>query len=209
MKKKSNIISETSDKPVSKLSEHYISNKDLYDQFVVWQNARKHAEDNSLEEPKIPEAIGKAIMQIANNFIRKHNWQSNSKWKEEMVSDAVLNCIMYVRNFNPEKSKNPFSYFTQTCYFAFLRRIDKEKTQDYVKHKSMLNSALYTEMLENGANEEDEHIIDGFEYDNSGVDEFITSFELKNFGKELQTNVVAGTGGKTKILEIPDDVGFL
>ena len=573
MKKKSNIISETSDKPVSKTSEHYISNSDLYQEFVIWQNARKEAELNNKPEPKIPESIGKAIMQIANNFIKKHNWQSSGKWKEEMASDAILNClparakittedgiktigdivknkymgkvlsmdnvgnivwnnitghmvkensgankkdwvrveccslrnhvvctpehllavvknpldfkieyvqakdaigmwsirkydkkfknsknslynkdvfslllggligdgyitksgqasfnrgdsqkeyvlekqklfggtiydyisktgygkeflvhrltlpnnsqtkyvreliysgekkivstlfdyidekslamwymddgclgntrgkyyvtlcthgfsyeenskiaeflhkkwgidckltkangltdtlyyiriygenvakfikliskyifpsmeykipeelrdknkfvysddmseyvlakvkkvvnihkntrsslydieventhnffagntlvhncIMYVRNFNPEKSKNPFSYFTQTCYYAFLRRIDKEKTHDYIKHKSMLNSALYAEIQENGMQEDDEHIIDAFEYDNSGVDDFISAFEMKNFGRTLDTNVIKGKGGKTQIMDVPDDVGFL
>ena len=121
----------------------------------------------------------------------------------------VHNCIMYVKNFDPEKSTNPFSYFTQTCYYAFLRTIEKEKTHDYIKHKSMLNSALYNEMQQNGMSDDEEHVIDGFEYDNSGVDEFITAFELKNFGKELQTNVIAGTGGKNKILDAPDEIGFL
>jgi hypothetical protein len=208
-KKKSNIISENSDKPAVAKDRHYVSNKEMYDAFVVWHEARKLAASEGKEEPPIPENIGGYIVNIANGFVSKYNWQSNAKWKEEMVGDAILNCIMYVRNFDPSKSTNPFSYFTQTCYYAFLRRIEKEKTQDYVKHKSMLNSVLYNELQVNGLNEDDENLIEGFEYDNSGVDTFIEEFELKNFGKTLQTNVVAGVGGKTKILEAPEEVGFL
>ena len=52
-----------------------------------------------------------------------------------MIGDAIENCILYAHNFNPEKSKNPFSYFTQIIYFAFLRRIEKEKKQLYIKYK--------------------------------------------------------------------------
>jgi hypothetical protein len=208
-KKKSNIISENSDKPAVSKDKHYVSNKDMYEAFVVWHQARKLAAAEGREEPAIPENIGGYLVNIANGFVSKYNWQSNTKWKEEMVGDAILNCIMYVRNFDPEKSTNPFSYFTQTCYYAFLRRIEKEKAQDYVKHKSMLNSVLYNELQVNGLNEDDENLIEGFEYDNSGVDAFIEEFELKNFGKTLQTNVVAGVGGKTKILEAPEEVGFL
>ena len=54
-----------------------------------------------------------------------------------MVSDGIENCVMYAGNFNPEKSTNPFAYFTQIIYFAFLRRIEKEKKQLYIKYKTM------------------------------------------------------------------------
>lgn len=54
-----------------------------------------------------------------------------------MISDGVENCLMYAHNFDPEKSKNPFSYFTQMIYYAFLRRIEKEKKQSYIKYKLM------------------------------------------------------------------------
>ena len=52
-----------------------------------------------------------------------------------MISDGIENCLQYVKNFNPEKSKNPFAYFTQIIYYAFLRRIAKEKKQSHVKNK--------------------------------------------------------------------------
>ena len=52
-----------------------------------------------------------------------------------MISDGIENCLQYIHNFNPEKSKNPFAYFTQIIYYAFIRRIQKEKKQSHVKHK--------------------------------------------------------------------------
>ena len=61
----------------------------------------------------------------------------NYVYKEEMVGDGIENCLMYAHNFDPEKSKNPFSYFTQIIYYAFLRRIEKEKKQSYVKFRAM------------------------------------------------------------------------
>ena len=62
------------------------------------------------------------------NFINYH-------FREEMVGDAIENCLMYASNFDPAKSKNPFSYFTQIIYYAFLRRITKEKKQSYIKYR--------------------------------------------------------------------------
>ena len=63
-----------------------------------------------------------------------------------MVMDGVENCVRYCRNFDPEKSKNPFSYFTQIIYYAFLRRIEREKKQTYVKYKMTENSGITTEL---------------------------------------------------------------
>jgi hypothetical protein len=90
-----------------------------------------------------------------------------------MISDAIENCVMYAENFNPAKSKNPFAYFTQIVYYAFLRRIQREKKQLYVKYKS-------TEV--HGVLDEFEQMDDGdghtrqFEmYDN--ISEFIQNFE--------------------------------
>ena len=52
-----------------------------------------------------------------------------------MISDGIENCLQYIHNFNPEKSNNPFAYFTQIIYYAFIRRIQKEKKQAHVKHQ--------------------------------------------------------------------------
>jgi hypothetical protein len=59
-----------------------------------------------------------------------------------MIGDGIENCLTYVHNFNPEKSNNPFAYFTQIIFYAFLRRIEKEKKQLYIKHKFIENNIL-------------------------------------------------------------------
>lgn len=209
VKKKNNIISDQSDKPISKSSVHYVSNPKLLNEFVMWKADIAQALLEDKPEPKIPEAIGLGIMQIAGNFSKKYNWHSNAKYREEMTSDAIVNCILYVRNFDPTKSNNPFAYFTQISYFAFLRRIEKEKTADYIRHKSMANSILYQEMQDGNVDDEDNLVLEDFTYDATGVSDFITTFELKNFNKKLNDNEIAGIGGQTRILEEKNEVGFL
>ena len=61
-----------------------------------------------------------------------------------MIGDGIENCIQYAKNFDPEKSKNPFAYFTQIIYYAFLRRISKEKKQQSIKQKMIDNDTLKT-----------------------------------------------------------------
>ena len=62
-----------------------------------------------------------------------------------MISDGVENCLQYLDNFNPTKSNNPFAYFTQIIYYAFVRRIQKEKKQVKVKQK-MIMEANYDDL---------------------------------------------------------------
>ena len=64
-----------------------------------------------------------------------------------MICDGIENCFMYINNFNPKKSLNPFAYFTQIIYYAFLRRIQKEKKQLYTKHKMLENSMLMNSVV--------------------------------------------------------------
>lgn len=205
--KKNNIISENSDKPNSKESSHYVSKDDLYNEFVIWGAAKKLAEDCGEEPPRIPEAIGKGILQIANQFAKKHNWQTNSSYRQEMVSDAVLNCIKYINNFNTERSKNPFSYFTQISYFSFLRTIHNEKTQDYVKHKSTLSSQVFQDFI-NGKIDDEDLILEDFEYNVESVEDFIGSYEKKVFGKKLDANNALNKILKTDEDKIDEEIGM-
>jgi len=64
----------------------------------------------------------------------------NYMFKDDMICDGIENCVRYIHNFNPEKSKNPFAYFTQIIYYAFLRRISQEKKQLEIKNKILEKS---------------------------------------------------------------------
>ncbi len=47
------------------------------------------------------------------------------------------NCFRYLDRFNPEKYNKPFQYFTQISWYAFIRRIQEEKKQHYIKVKNL------------------------------------------------------------------------
>ena len=118
---------------------HYVDNKSLYATMVEFKEACKDAEECGEEAPPIPDMVGAALLKIANRLSTKPNF-INYTFREEMVSDGIENCINYIGNFDPDKSKNPFAYFTQIIYYAFLRRIQKEKKQQDVKAKLIANS---------------------------------------------------------------------
>jgi len=73
-------------------------------------------------------------LKIATHLSYKPNFV-NYMFREDMISDGIENCVQYIHNFDPEKSKNPFAYFTQIIHYAFLRRIQKEKKQLDIKTK--------------------------------------------------------------------------
>lgn len=209
--KKSTIISDGSDKPTSNKSKHYVSNPELHQEFLNWYEAIAKAEAEGREEPRCPEKIGMAFIQIATNLAKKANWLSNSKYKYEMVGDAIENCVRYAKNYDVTKTKNPFAYFTQTCYYAFLRRIRDEKKEDYVKHKSMINSIIFNELAEY-VSEDDANMLETFDMNQDGVESFIKDFEEKHFGQKLDSDELGGLAGKTRKISgqtDPQNLGFL
>jgi DNA-directed RNA polymerase specialized sigma subunit len=122
-------------KPTKPRKKNYVNNKDLYEALIAYKGKIKEAEDSGDEIPRVPDYIGKCIYQIATRLATKPNFSGYS-YKEDMISDGIENCLQYINNFNPEKSQNPFAYFTQIIWFAFLRRIQKEKKQMYIRFKS-------------------------------------------------------------------------
>ena len=99
-----------------------------------WRNKCEQAKKDGKQPPPITNYIGECFLKIANHLSYRPNF-INYTYREEMISDGIENCLQYVHNFNPEKSDNPFAYFTQIIYYAFIRRIQKEKKQTHVKHK--------------------------------------------------------------------------
>lgn len=121
--------------PKSK-KEHYVDGAKLFSEMVEYKRLLKeHKKLGTGTTIKIPETIGLAVLQIAQRLSMKSNFALYT-YRDEMISDAVENCLQYLDNFDPEKSKNPFAYFTQISYYAFLRRIVREKKQTYVKMKA-------------------------------------------------------------------------
>ena len=156
-----------------KRSEHYVNNKEFlaalikYREDVEISYMKKFGLDLTEQDksergkswdtkPPIPRYIGECFLKIANHLSFKPNFV-NYMFKEDMISDGIENCVQYIHNFNPEKSQNPFAYFTQIIHYAFLRRIQREKRQLEIKNKIIERSG-YSEVFD------DNNTLDGNNY---------------------------------------------
>lgn len=137
--------------PSEKKSNHYVDNKQMYALILERKEQLKAAKKAKLPVPKIPDLLGKQLILIAENLSHKPGF-NNYPCKDEMIGDAIENCIMYFDNFNPKKSKYPFAYFTKIIYYAFVRRIQKEKKALYVKYKATQQAGILHE-AETGGDE--------------------------------------------------------
>ena len=117
-----------------KKSEHYVNNKEFLAAMVEYKKLVNKAKREGKKDPRVPDYIGECFLKIANHLSYRPNF-INYTYRDDMISDGIENCLQYIHNFNPEKSKNPFAYFTQIIYYAFIRRIQKEKKQSHVTHK--------------------------------------------------------------------------
>ncbi len=129
-----------------KRSEHYVNNKEFLAALIKHREDIEIAEIRGNEKPRIPRYIGECFLKIATHLSFKPNFV-NYMFKEDMISDGIENCVQYIHNFNPEKSQNPFAYFTQIIHYAFLRRIQKEKKQLEIKNK-ILEKTGYEQVFE-------------------------------------------------------------
>jgi DNA-directed RNA polymerase specialized sigma24 family protein len=98
------------------------------------------AKEKNLTKPRIPEYIGECFFKIATHLSYRPNFV-NYMFREDMISDGIENCVQYIHNFDVERS-NPFAYFTQIVYYAFLRRIQREKRQMEIKEKIIERSGF-------------------------------------------------------------------
>lgn len=117
---------------------NYVNNAQMLQSIVEYREKLEKARADGTPEPRVPEYLGDCILKIATHLARKANF-TNYSYKSELISDGIENAIRVVNSFDPNKSSNPFSYFTQVIYFAFLRRIASEKKQSYVKAKLIQN----------------------------------------------------------------------
>ena len=130
---------------MAKLKEHYVNNKDFLHAIVQYKNRVEKAKENGDPKPPVGEYIGGCFLKIAQHLSYKPNFV-NYMFKDDMIGDGIENCITYIDNFDPAKSSNPFAYFTQIIYYAFLRRIQKEKKQVDIKNK-MIEKSGYSEVF--------------------------------------------------------------
>jgi hypothetical protein len=128
-----------------KKKQHYLDNKEFLRALMEYKISVAKAEQKGLPKPRVNNYIGECFLKIATHLSYRPNF-INYMYRDDMICDGIENCIQYVDNFDPEKSSNPFAYFTQIVYFAFLRRIAKEKRQMDIKDK-LIERSGYEEVF--------------------------------------------------------------
>tara|TARA_Y100001958_G_C21033606_1_gene405705 strand:+ start:254 stop:766 length:513 start_codon:yes stop_codon:yes gene_type:complete len=127
-----------------KKSEHYVNNKEFLAAMVEYKKLVNKAKKEGKKNPRVPDYVGECFLKIANHLSYRPNF-INYTYRDDMISDGIENCLQYLNNFNPETSNNPFAYFTQIIYYAFIRRIQKEKKQTTIKQR-MIQEANYDDL---------------------------------------------------------------
>jgi hypothetical protein len=175
-----------------KKNPHYVNNKDFLEAMVNFREDVLRCEEEGLARPIVPIYIADCIMKIATHLSYKPNFV-NYSFRDEMICDGIENCLQYIDNFNPEKSNNPFAYFTQIVYYAFLRRIQKEKKHLYTKYKASENANIFGETADvqdhdSGVDFNDE--IKYNEWSQEYMSDFIRNFEETKRNKKKRKVVV-------------------
>jgi len=157
---------------------HYVDNAKFLEEMIEYKRQYHISKSNDEELPIISEYLGSVFLKIAQRLSFRPNF-INYAFKNDMISDGIENCLHYIHNFNPDKSSNPFAYFTQIIYYAFIRRIQKEKKQLYIKYKSMQNYEISPEYVEYMNYDEDFKTVTDFKNSDFRVvvDEFVHNFE--------------------------------
>ena len=125
----------------TKEKPHYVDNKKFLEAMIEYRDKCEKAEKQRRKKPEVTNYIGECFLKIANHLSYRPNF-INYTFRDDMISDGIENCLQYMNNFNPDKSKNPFAYFTQIIYYAFIRRIQKEKKQIQIKSKLIANAGV-------------------------------------------------------------------
>ena len=153
---------------------HYVNNAQFLEAMKEWKDRCKEAEELGEPQPPVTNYIGECFLKIANHLSYRPNF-INYTYRDEMISDGIENCLQYCGNFNPEKSKNPFAYFTQIIYYAFIRRIQKEKKQQEVKQKMIANYGI-------------EQMMDSMEGDDTQYQSQMLDFLRRNSREETEAD---------------------
>ncbi len=172
-------------------ANNYIDNKEFYRVMSEYKEKVIKAKEDGTPMPRVPEYIGKCLLLIANNLGTKGNFSGYS-YIDEMKDDGIENCLKYINNFDHTKYKNPFAYFTTIVYYAFVRRINLEKKEQYIKYK-VLENFLIANQLEGGSS------------DMSVVDNDMTNTIIKNYEEFIQKKKVAQKKGVETFIETKDD----
>lgn len=138
---------------------HYVDNKQFLAALIDYRKDIDAANAKGQEIPQLPDYIGECFIKIATHLSYKSNF-INYTFKDDMISDGIENCLTAATKFDPSKSSNPFAYYTQIIYFAFIRRIQKEKKHQATKYKIIENLDLDSIIQQNDESESGRQLIE-------------------------------------------------
>jgi hypothetical protein len=195
-----------------KTKNNYIDNKQFYRAICEYKELAAQYKREGKTKPPLTNYIGECFQLIAKNVATKPNF-SKYPYLDEMRSDGVENCVHYFDNYNHEKYSNPFAYFTQIIYYAFLRRIHKEKWQLYIKYKIMERSTIYDEVADQ-ADHDDSYSLENHGLDNEKLIDIVKGIE--SWGakrrvrkkKGLEKFIEENEDGEDKPYSANDDSGL-
>lgn len=190
--KKKNSFAEGKDK---KSNQYYIDNVEFYTACKERKEIVKEAIELGLPKPKLTKYLGESILKIANKMSESSHFRGYA-FKEDMVMDAVETQLMYFDNFDPEKSNNPFAYFSQICYFAFLRRIGKERDYLYNNYQLGRNAKFITVDPFQHEDDDSHEFYETVPNNTVAMDEFIEKYERGK--KDAKTKANARKKSKDK-----------
>lgn len=173
----------------------YVDNKRLYDEFVNWHTARQ-----TNPEAQMSNYIAQAILDISKGLCHRFNFNRYT-WKEEMVGDAIINCVKYAKNFDHVTYSNPHAYISRICEQTFVQRIKKEKREIAARYKHFTKEVFDMDLVDNG------NVDYNFYLDiNSKVHEYEKNLKTKRKPKDLDVCVYEIP---EELLHIPDDESFI
>lgn len=162
---------------------HYVNNQKFYEEIVKYKEKVEECKRLGLEEPRLTNYIGECIYKIATKLSNKPCFM-NYSFKDEMISDGIENCILYFNDYNPQLGKNPFAYFTQVIYFAFLRRINKEEKNRYIIYKNFQETIINNGHAGLLTDSDNNHLLSVSLYDN--INDFMEKYEKKEQVKKAK-----------------------
>ena len=171
-----------------KKPEHYVNNKEFLEAMKLYRKSVNKAKREKRPKPPVTDYIGSCFLKIANHLSYRPNF-INYTFRDDMISDGIENCLQYLDNFNPAKSNNPFAYFTQIIYFAFIRRIQKEKKQVTIKQKLIMEHNYDDMSLQPGEDRDFKNQFTEFLQKNTIIDEPAKKEKKKKTTKKSQSTL--------------------
>ena len=183
---------------------HYVNNADFLAAITEHRKKVAAAKEANATPPQVSNYIGECILKIANHLSYKPNF-INYSYREEMISDGIENCLQYINNFDPAKSNNPFAYFTQIIYYAFLRRIAKEKKQSYIKGKLIQNMPFEMFEVQEGDDSEYHNAYIDYMQNNHTFDDTFMDRKKEKLAKAKMKATLEAFSEEDIVIEVPDE----